>query len=248
MKNKITFTSVDEIYFDAYDKPQPAGKDVPEWFAKQSRYSNNKKEIRIHSGGHHNPNAPRFGKFNVTVKGCAAVYDAITAGYLIYTDSDLFFQKDENNQINITQNSNPYSFISRTPVEQVGEYLFDKEYYENCIFKYNTHWSMETPEGYSCIYLHPMWRDDLPFKILPGIVDQDGTKGIVNVFFLIKKNFEGVLPAGTPICQIIPFKRENWEFETKAGPSKKQKIAHLRGFRYLENAYKKTAYAKKKWY
>jgi hypothetical protein len=29
-------------------------------------------------------------------------------------------------------------------------------------------------------------------------------------FFLIK-GFTGVIPAGTPYAQLIPFKRENWE-------------------------------------
>jgi len=39
--------------------------------------------------------------------------------------------------------------------------------------------------------------------------------------FFIVKGFTGVLPAGTPYAQILPFKRENWEAEvvTKFTPA-----------------------------
>ena len=36
----------------------------------------------------------------------------------------------------------------------------------------------------------------------------------------MKEDFEGVIPAGTPIIQIIPFKRENWNSENKDGLAK----------------------------
>jgi hypothetical protein len=53
---------------------------------------------------------------------------------------------------------------------------------------------------------------DLPFTILPGVVDTDRYTAPVNFPFLINDpNFEGLIPAGTPIAQVIPFKREPWE-------------------------------------
>jgi hypothetical protein len=33
----------------------------------------------------------------------------------------------------------------------------------------------------------------------------------VNFPFFIRKDFEGIIPAGTPIAQAIPFKRTDWE-------------------------------------
>jgi hypothetical protein len=35
-------------------------------------------------------------------------------------------------------------------------------------------------------------------------------KEVRNHPFLIKKDFVGIIPAGTPIAQAIPFKRESW--------------------------------------
>ena len=50
------------------------------------------------------------------------------------------------------------------------------------------------------------------FKILPGIVDTDTYTPPVNFpFVLTDENYEGLIPAGTPLAQVIPFKRESWE-------------------------------------
>jgi hypothetical protein len=32
-----------------------------------------------------------------------------------------------------------------------------------------------------------------------------------NISFFLKEGFEGVIPAGTPVAQLIPFKREDWK-------------------------------------
>jgi hypothetical protein len=34
--------------------------------------------------------------------------------------------------------------------------------------------------------------------------------------FFVVKGFTGIIPAGTPYAQMLPFKRENWESEVDA--------------------------------
>jgi hypothetical protein len=52
------------------------------------------------------------------------------------------------------------------------------------------------------------------FTILPGIVDTDEYASPVNFPFVINDpNFEGFIPKGTPIAQVIPFKRESWKMK-----------------------------------
>jgi hypothetical protein len=48
---------------------------------------------------------------------------------------------------------------------------------------------------------------------MPGIVDTDTYNAAVNFPFVLNEpnKFEGLIPAGTPIAQVIPFKREFWE-------------------------------------
>jgi hypothetical protein len=51
-------------------------------------------------------------------------------------------------------------------------------------------------------------------KILEGVVDADSYTTPINFPFNLKDNtFEGMIPAGTPLAQIIPFKRESWQLD-----------------------------------
>ena len=74
-------------------------------------------------------------------------------------------------------------------------------------------WYYETPPGYSVLITHPMNRYDLPFTVQSGIVESDIWGLPVFVAFFLKRGFRGTIPKGTPIFQIIPFKRDNWEME-----------------------------------
>jgi hypothetical protein len=52
------------------------------------------------------------------------------------------------------------------------------------------------------------------FSILPGIVDTDSYFAPVNFpFYLHDWGYEGTIPAGTPLAQVIPFKRDNWQMK-----------------------------------
>jgi hypothetical protein len=64
------------------------------------------------------------------------------------------------------------------------------------------------------MFIHPTYRPDLPFYILPAIVDTDKHPLIINFPFFIKEGFTGVIEFGTPMVQAIPFKRDNWESKT----------------------------------
>jgi hypothetical protein len=52
------------------------------------------------------------------------------------------------------------------------------------------------------------------FTILDGVVDTDKYTAPVNFPFVLNDwKFEGLIPAGTPVAQVIPFKRDSWEIE-----------------------------------
>ena len=60
------------------------------------------------------------------------------------------------------------------------------------------------------MFVQPMHRESV-FAILPGIVDTDEYYAPVNFPMVINNpEFEGLIPKGTPIAQVIPFKRESW--------------------------------------
>jgi hypothetical protein len=91
------------------------------------------------------------------------------------------------------------------------------EGYSNLVFKNLHGWIIKTPPGWSSIFLHPVAYSDLPFQVISGIVDTDVLNTDINVPFVVKNNFEGLIEKGTPMFQVIPFKREGWtsEFEVK---------------------------------
>jgi hypothetical protein len=63
------------------------------------------------------------------------------------------------------------------------------------------------------MFVQPMHRESV-FTILPGIVDTDEYYAPVNFPMVINNpEFEGLIPKGTPIAQVIPFKRESWSMQ-----------------------------------
>jgi hypothetical protein len=60
---------------------------------------------------------------------------------------------------------------------------------------------------------HPVAYPNLPFKVITGIVDTDKLDTLINTPLIFKKGFTGILEKGTPIFQIIPIFRSNWESE-----------------------------------
>jgi hypothetical protein len=83
---------------------------------------------------------------------------------------------------------------------------------------------VKNPPGWSCLFTHPLHYDDLPYKCIPAIVDTDKHPIPVNFLFFLNKTFSGLIQKGTPMIQVIPFKRQDFksEFSFDNGFFKKQ--------------------------
>lgn len=81
------------------------------------------------------------------------------------------------------------------------------------ILKLHSPWGVKTPRGYSCLFKNPSNNFSNPITIFEGIVDTDTYHNLVAFpFFVSDLNLEEyIIKAGTPICQIIPFKREKFQ-------------------------------------
>jgi hypothetical protein len=199
---KIFFTPTFPVEKSLY--PEPASKNIPEWYKKTESYINSN-NIKILAGG-----AP-----NLTIKKCIPVFDAISAGYIIKTYTDIYVQRSPDGQSHYSWPS--YNPISFHPIDQAPNHPNNNDMPYP---KWNSPWSIETPIGYSCLFISPMHNPNNIFTILPGIVDTDTYKNPVNFpFTLNNKDFEGIIPAGTPMVQVIPFKRD--VFVSSIGDMKK---------------------------
>jgi hypothetical protein len=172
------------------------------------------------------------------------VFDSITAGYIIKTYVDVYVTLTEDNISYFNWPS--FDPISFHPIEQAPEHpgMNGRPYP-----KWNNPWSIETPSGYSCLFVPPMHNPNGIFTILPGIVDTDKYINPINFpFTLDDPNFEGIIPAGTPICQIIPFKRDS--FSMRIGDQKQS--SKIDKFNYIfrntfVNNYKSRFWDKKQY-
>jgi hypothetical protein len=195
--NKIIFTNILNVS-EEY-APTPSLKIIPEWYKKTPSYINNEKK----------PDGA--GNTTATIKKCMPVFDALTAGYIISTYVDIYISKTEDGNVKIEAPSfDPLGFH---PIEQ-AELIPGKNKKTKQFPKWINPWGIKTPNGYSCLFLPPMHHPNEFFKVLPGIVDTDEYISPINFPFMFNDpEFTGLIPAGTPMVQVIPFKRDSWEME-----------------------------------
>lgn len=181
MTKKIKFYS-DRPDLDLL-KPIPASRVIPEWYRKMPGV---------------------IGGVD-TIKKCIPFLDAFTSGYIIPLPMDVIYH-NESKQF-VTQSSMK---INSDHMKTQTEFIQLPEEYDDQPHKWMNNWLIKTPKGYSTLFIHPANREDLPFKSIMGIVDTDKHPVLINFPFFIKKDFNGIIPAGTPMIQAIPFKREEW--------------------------------------
>lgn len=74
--------------------------------------------------------------------------------------------------------------------------------------KFHNYWTIRTPPGWSCLFLPPLNRPNPTFEIIAGIVDTDTYHSLIHFpFFATAQEGVYVVERGTPIAQVIPFRR-----------------------------------------
>ena len=208
-KNIITFEAQDEHVWEVREKPISASKAVPKWWKDIPKYSSEDGKLSL---------APRA---NVTVKECAPTKDVLMSGYIITLWADLFVKKVDGYQNIQWLTTEPP--IERWSIQQVSGYEIPKGC-SSAVFKYLHGWIIKTPPGWSTLYMQPVGYQNNPIKVISGIVDTDIFHAEVNVPFFIDKDFEGLIEKGSPIVQIIPIKRANWESKTEFINNKRHQL------------------------
>lgn len=190
---EITFTNV--LGADDQFGPIPAIKLLPDWYKQTHEYLNNKKLV---VNGH----TPH------TIKKCIPVFDAMNAGYILRTPVDVQVSKEEGSDLPYYQWPS-LDAVAFHPVEQAPLHPSQNG---APYPKWMNPWAVSTPRGWSCLFIPPMHNPNGIFTILPGLVDTDTYTNAVNFpFTLDDVTWEGLIPAGTPMVQVIPIHRESWK-------------------------------------
>ena len=218
------------------DTIRPAAKFVPDWYKKMPVWLTGKREIVENEYG-----------VSISAKACVPFLDSFTYGYMIETAQDIevvanvggadHYVKWVNNKIQ------PVEGRDQTGLEDIP----CPEGFSDYQWVWLNHFNMQTPPGYSLLITHPLNRSDLPFYTLSGIVDADDGIQSGRYPFYLKQDWEGIIPKGTPIMQLIPIKRDNWQIarDDDRLVALGNKLQHdsasvIRGF------YKKTLWKRKK--
>lgn len=181
---KITFHSSNTGLDIA--KPMPTSRSMPEWFRQMPGVSDGIQ----------------------TVKKCVPFLDALTMGYTIPLSADVMYDSESgrfvsNAVISINEDHHP---------KQTENVILPPEF-DTQPHKWINQWHIKTPKGYSTLFVHPLNRVDLPFHSFTGVVDTDKHPMVINFPFVLRKDFNGIIEAGTPIIQAIPFKRDTWDMD-----------------------------------
>lgn len=209
----------------------PAKASVPKWYTDTRVPERSFEKIK---------HAPA----KVNFKLCYPFLDTLTSGYMAYLPVDIAIEKtDTYPNITWKTESEFYPVGVRDEVNDFALPIPAGHHPKH--FSWSLPNSIKVPEGYNALITHPINRYDLPFTTLSGIIEGGFAmhQGNLPVFF--NENFEGVIPRGTPIFQIIPFKSENWSNEVDEELKKEASINEAIATSTIMGWYKKNHWKRK---
>ena len=204
---KVQFEPADKNAELLYDRPKPASQYIPDWYKNMPVHMDNEKVTGLSKDG--------VQVSNLTLKGCSPFLDALNTGYMFVLPSDMEIRFHPGKGYNFRWASNADILSSHGPDQAPGipspiDGTAD-------LLKWRPGWRIITPDGYSSLFTHPLNRHDLPFRTFSGVVDTDSYKlGVEFPFQLLNVKIDKnifILEKGTPICQVLPFKRDDWKSE-----------------------------------
>jgi hypothetical protein len=177
--------------------PLPAAKALPEWL----------RSMPATAFDHETGQDVR------TLKQCPPLLDALNLGFLVFLPVDVeieagpVFRWDWSPPVCSLQGfpRSPLSF--HVSAQGKGAPFASGE---QRFLKFLNFWTISTESGVSILVTHPLNRPDLPFTTLAGVVDTDAYgAGLIHFPALWNDPaFAGTLPRGTPVAQLVPFRRE----------------------------------------
>jgi hypothetical protein len=177
-----------------YKLPKPAHKFIPDWY----------KQTDMHPF----KDAP----LDKSVRACMPFMEALTFGWIVPVPTDISITRSSDG-VEITWESEEFKVMGSHDKQQVGGDAFP---HDGEILKFNLPYTLRTPEGVSTLYMPPLNRVETRFRPFSGVVETDIYVNETNIpALLLDDEFEGVIEAGTPLVQVIPFERDSLVNESK---------------------------------
>ena len=179
----------DPALIDLLPRPVPAKAALPPWLREMAP--------RVDSAVH--------SRSIRTLKQCPPFVDAMSHGFVIGLPCDVSVEAGRFSWDwplpPLSMPGHPRAPLSfHVPEQLVGS---PQAHGGQSALKFNSFWTIELEPGCSLMAVHPVNRDDLPFRSLTGLVDADrfNEVGINFPARWTDPGFCGVLPRGMPVAQ-----------------------------------------------
>lgn len=233
--SKIEFIPTSKKHELVVPPPKPAEGFLPDWYKEMKMFAPDNK-----------PRIMGTRASNFTVKACGPFFDALTAGYIQETWCDIWIESNTASgepSFSYAMEPRPLSTRPKTSVPIDTEWFYDVE------FTWHQPWVPKTPNGWSVLVTSPLNYFNLPFVSTTGVIDSDVFHHAFggNHPFYIRKGFSGLIPAGTPMFQFIPIKRDSWNSVASKHDEDRHSILESKIYQNFFGGYRKH-FQKKKHY
>lgn len=187
-----------------YKLPQPASKYIPQWYQDTDLRPFDERPL------------------DKSVRGCMPFMEALTFGWIIPVPVDISVTRNEDG-IRVEWTDPVFKPMGSHDKKQVGgNDIFP---HSGEVLKFNLPYLLRTPKGVSTLYMPPLNRIETRIRPFSGVVDTDEYVNQTNIpALLLDEDFEGIIEAGTPLVQVIPFERQSLvnESNTRSATEKEE--------------------------
>jgi Family of unknown function (DUF6065) len=172
-------------------EPVPAREVMPEWFKRLPPVDKSRVSTTDNA---------------LTVKRCMPFLDALMAGWILPLAATVRVEISDNGNTVNTGWDFDRAMTSNHHAYQVAGHPHQPR--PPC--KFHNFWNIRTPKGWSCLFVPPLNRPNGVVEIVAGVVDTDEYTSLINFpFFATAPDGLYTLEKGTPLVQVIPFRRED---------------------------------------
>jgi hypothetical protein len=177
--------------------PIPAKAYLPDWFRKLPAVDPGKLSVT---------------DTGLTVKRCLPFLDAMTTGWIIPLAATVRMEIRENGAVMEAGWDFDRTMVSNHGMHQVK----GNPWGHLPPRKFHNYWTIVTPPGWSCLFVNPLNRPNGLFEIVSGIVDTDTYRSPIHFpFFATGPDGLHVIEKGSPMVQVIPFRRDEAGIEAE---------------------------------
>jgi len=198
MKKIIITTERKELLSINNIIPKPAYKDIPKYFKN------------IPSNVERGPS--KFPNLR-TAKQCPSFVDIFKEGIIIYAHCDMYLSVDENKKHYWEVPEHTGFYLQHHTDNQFVDYFSNSNIKK--VFKIISPFQLIVPKGYSLRQVPLIYDYNPDWHIAYGVYEADKISEIVLQLMFTSKDNEVFIKSGTPLCYLVPFKREKFIYKVK---------------------------------